>query len=152
MFVWKAISSIFLTILATSALDESIAAIACVISAIVIAPVAATERASEASSLAFSAFSAVALIMLDISSSDVLVSSTDAACSLAPEARFQLAIDTCRAAEAVWSAPRSRLTVISLRARFVERMTCHARRNARSEATPRARPIKRTLKSTDFLP
>jgi hypothetical protein len=77
-----------LTILATSALDESIDAIAWVISAIVMAPVAATERASEASSFAFSAFSAVARIMLDISSSDVLVSSTDAACSLAPEARF----------------------------------------------------------------
>ena len=77
------------------------------ISAIVIEPLAATERASAASSLAFSAFSAVARIMLDICSSEVLVSSTEAACSLAPEARVWLAIDTCRAAEAVWSAPRS---------------------------------------------
>ena len=45
-------------------------------------------------------------------------------------------MDLCRAAEAVWSTPRSRLAVMSLRARFVERMTCHAGGNAqkRSEA------------------
>ena len=91
----------FLTILATSALDASIAAIALVISDMVFDPISATDRDSDARPLAFSAFSAVARIMLDISSSEVLVSSTEDACSLAPDARVWLAIETCRAAEAV---------------------------------------------------
>jgi hypothetical protein len=56
-------------------------------SAIVRDPPAATARVSEARALALWQFSAVAWIMLDISSSEALVSSTDAACSLAPEER-----------------------------------------------------------------
>ncbi len=43
--------------------------------------------------------------MLDISSSEALVSSTDAACSLAPDERVWLAAETWRAAEAVCVAP-----------------------------------------------
>jgi hypothetical protein len=52
-----------------------------------------TERVSEASKVAFRAFSAVMRVMLDISSSDALVSSTEEACSLAPDDREWLEME-----------------------------------------------------------
>ena len=86
MLVWKAISSMFLTIFATSALEASMACMAVFISAIVWDPDWAAARAWLAKSLAFSAFSAVLRIMTDISSSAALVSATLDACWLQPEA------------------------------------------------------------------
>jgi len=51
--------------------------------------------------------------MLVISSSEALVSSTEDACSLAPEERELLEVETCRAAEAVCTALRSSSTITS---------------------------------------
>src|SRR5262245_64854119 len=109
------------------------------------------DRASDARPLAFSAFSAVARTILDISSSEVLVSSTEDACSLAPEARAWLAIDTCRAAEAVCSEPWSRFCVILARAWFVERMISHASSEARSKTRIRDPSMRRTLRGAALL-
>ena len=121
MLVWKAISSMPFTILATSALEESIAAIAWFISTIVASistivshPDSTTERDSSASALAFCALSAVARIMLVISSSDALVSSTEAACWLAPEESELLDMETCLAVAEVWTALRSSSTMTSV--------------------------------------
>ena len=64
-------------------------------------PVSAAVRAWRASSFTFCAFSVLRFVMLDISSRDELVSSSEAACSLAPSANDWLAEDTCPAADAV---------------------------------------------------
>ena len=132
MLVWKAISSMFFTILPTSAPAVPIEVIASSIEVIVRRPVSATTRASEARPLAFCALSAVARIMLSISSSEALVSSTAAACSLAPADSDWLDIDTCPAADAVCSAPRSRSEVISPSVRRVEPRVSQASRPATS--------------------
>ena len=78
---------------------------AIIISCMFLEPASAKVRESEANDLAFWAFSEVARIILVISSNDALVSSTDEACSLAPDDRFWLATDTCLAAAAVCEAP-----------------------------------------------
>ena len=84
------------------------AVIAAIICSMVWAPASDSARASVAKAFARCAFSAVARIMLDISSSEVLVSSTEDACSLDPEESWLLAMDTWRDAEAVCMAPWSR--------------------------------------------
>ena len=105
MFVWNAISSMFFTIFETSMLDVSIDCIAATISAIVCRPAWAAVRAWFANSFALTALSAVERIIAEISSSDALVSATDAPCSLQPDASVRLAVESWRELIAVWSAP-----------------------------------------------
>ena len=57
--------------------------------------------------------------MLDISSSEELVSSSEAACSLAPSARVWLAEETCDDAAAVCSEPALRLSTTFLNGRTI---------------------------------
>ncbi len=94
-----------LMILAISALDNLMPSMAAFIACMSLAPVSAAWRAWLANSLALSALSALRLVMLDISSSEELVSSSEAACSLAPSANDWLEPDTCAAAEVTWLAP-----------------------------------------------
>ena len=135
----------FLRILATSALAASIAAMASVISTMVRKPAWARVWASPASMLDCSALSAVDRIMLAICSSDALVSTTEAACSLAPEESIWLADETWRAAAAVWVAARSRFVARFPRARVVERAMSHARTTAATSARTTARRRRRML-------
>ena len=65
-------------------------------------PPSATRRVSEASALALRQFSAVDWIMLDISSSEALVSSTEAASSLAPEESVWFDSAICADAASSW--------------------------------------------------
>ena len=70
----------------------------------------------------------MARIILVISSREALVSSTEEACSLAPEERLWLAMETCRAAAAVCSAPSSRLVAKRRSTRLLDREMTEARR------------------------
>ncbi len=79
------------------------------------APVSAAVRACRASSLALVAFSAFRLVMPAISSRDALVSSRDAACSLAPCASDWLEEETWVAAVVTWVAPSPRVEAIASR-------------------------------------
>ena len=158
MLVWKAISSMPFTILATWPLLHSIATIDSFISFMVRSissidwhPASTTSRASTASDLAFLAFSAVPRIILVISSSEALVSSTEAACWIAPDESEALDSETLRAAEAVSVALRSRSTMavvmlaivrfhsrsMTWRARLLACITHHAR-PATSRNPPRS--------------
>ncbi len=81
-----------------SPLETLMASIAAFIPCMSAAPLSAAARVCLARSLAFCAFSALRLVMEDISSNDALVSSMDAACSLEPSARVWLAAETWLAA------------------------------------------------------
>ena len=119
MLVWKAISSMFFTIFEISRLDVSIDFMATVMSSIVRRPVWAASRAWLAKSFAFSAFSAVARIIAEISSSEAPVSVTEAPCSLHPVASDRLAAESCDELDAVWSAPCCSDSEIPRRVLFV---------------------------------
>jgi hypothetical protein len=85
-------------IFAMSSLEVLMSLIAAVIACISPAPASAAWRAWRASSFALVAFSAFRLVMPAISSSDALVSSSDAAWAFAPWARDWLEEETCVAA------------------------------------------------------
>ena len=137
MLVWKAISSMFFTILATSALEASIAIMAVFISSIVWAPVWAAERASWAKALAFSALSAVLRIITDISSRAALVSATLEPCSLQPAERALLDVASWLEAAEVWLALSCRALAMPPRAPDTARMICQP------ISAPSARPVAR---------
>ena len=122
MLVWKAISSMFLTIFATSALEASMACMAVFMSTIVWAPDWAATRAWLAKAFAFSALSAVLRIITDISSSAALVSATLEPCSLHPSASDWLADESWPEAEAVCVAPSSSESEIAPKAPLTARM------------------------------
>ena len=105
MLVWKAISSIVFTIFAMLADESLMPSMACFISDMLPAPASAAWRVWLERFFAFAADSALRLVMLNISSSEALVSSMEAACSLAPEAIDWLDVETSCAAAAVCSAP-----------------------------------------------
>ncbi|MPN43474.1 hypothetical protein SDC9_191034 [bioreactor metagenome] len=99
-------------------------------------PLSAAVRAWRPSSFAFLAFSALRCVMLAISSSEELVSSSEAACSLAPSASDWLAEFTCEAAAAVCSEPLLTCSAIALREPVVERVMKKAMPSPSSVATP----------------
>ena len=108
------------------------------------APVLAAACDSPARDLAFWAFSDVERIMLAISSSEALVSSTEDACSLAPDDKLWLATETWRAAAAVCSAPWSRLLAKPRSKRLVVLEMSHASKAVSTNAAAR---INRTARS-----
>ena len=95
MLVWKAISSMVLMILAISVDDCWMAFMATCIRSISEAPASAATRAWPAEVLPATALSALRLVMLESSSMEELISSSEAACSLDPSASDWLAEETC---------------------------------------------------------
>ena len=110
----------FFTILATSALDTSMAVIASFIATIVREPVSAAVRAWFARSFARDALSAVLRIMVDISSSAALVCTTEEPCSLQPVANAWLTLESWPEAVAVCAALLSREEDTDRRTRTVD--------------------------------
>ncbi len=90
MFVWNAISSIVLMILEMLVLEVLISSIARVICTMSAALVSAAERVCAARTFVFPASTAFWFEAFAISSSDALVSSSEAACRLAPSDRSAL--------------------------------------------------------------
>ncbi len=104
MFVWNAISSMVLMILAMSWEEALISPMAVRICSMCSEPRSAELRFSAESVLAWWELSEFCLVVAAISSSDALVSSRLAACSLEPWASVSLAAATCVAALEIWVA------------------------------------------------
>ena len=139
--VWKAISSMVLMILAMSELEVLMASMAVVIAAMLRTPWSPAWRAWLPSSLTLLAVSALRWVMLAISSSEELVSSSEAACSLAPSARDWLAEEICEdAAEVCW-APADRVSASCLMGWVMERVMVMA------EVTPTITPMTSMIKA-----
>ena len=148
IFVWKAISSMSLTILATSALDTSMARIASFISPMVVAPDCAASRAWLANVLALSALSAVLRIMADICSRAALVSVTAEPCSLQPSASDWPAEASWFDASEVCAAPSSSASEIRPSDVRVEAMIQPPRSTPRASAAASPPPMRRKLVAT----
>ena len=100
MFVWNAISSIVRMIFAISSLEIFIALIAALIAFMSAAPRSAAAHVSLESWLACSVLSEFRFVIAASCSSDALVSSMAAACSLEPSASPRLDSEICAAADA----------------------------------------------------
>ncbi len=85
------------------------------------APVSPAARADSNNSFAPCAPSALRLAMLAISSSEALVSSSEAAWALVPSAKDWLELETWWAASVVCSAPKERMPMALLMGRLTER-------------------------------
>ena len=101
-FVWKAISSMVLTIFWVFSLAEEMSAMDSISSFIELSAVSMDSLASPMIISACLAFSAFCLVREDISSNDEDVSSRVAACSDAPSARDWLDSEICPAAPLTW--------------------------------------------------
>ena len=147
MLVWKAISSIVLMIFATSSLDVLMSRMALFIASMSCVPVSAAARASFASAVARWAPSALRCVVLDISSSEELVSSREAACSLEPSASDWLEDATCREADAVCSEPALRVSATRRIGTVIERVIRTPSASASTTVTPQ--PISTRFEAPD---
>ncbi len=140
-FVWNAISSITLMILAVWAADFSMSEIAADIRCIAWLPRSAACCASEEMALACAAVSALFRVMEDISSMALVVSSSAAACSEAFCASFWLLAATRSAISVDCCTPVARTSAIRLIGREMPRVMKKPNAPSANTASPETTPV-----------